>query len=50
MFMYLKANAISIAFLQQYIKAMFSSKNFQDSPSHRMFGHMHVALNVDEKN
>jgi hypothetical protein len=24
-------------------------KNFQDSPSNRMFGHMHEALNVDEK-
>jgi hypothetical protein len=24
-------------------------KNFQDSPSHLMFGHMHGALNVDEK-
>jgi hypothetical protein len=23
-------------------------KNFQDSPSHRMFGHIHGALNVDE--
>jgi hypothetical protein len=24
-------------------------KNFQDFPSHRMFGHMHRTLNVDEK-
>jgi hypothetical protein len=24
-------------------------KNFQDSPSHRMFGYMHEVLNVDEK-
>jgi hypothetical protein len=24
-------------------------KNFQDFPSHRMFGHMHRALNIDEK-
>jgi hypothetical protein len=28
---------------------MFSSKNFQDSPSYRIFGHMHGALNVDKK-
>jgi hypothetical protein len=25
-------------------------KNFQDSPSHRMLGHMYGALNIDEKN
>ena len=25
-------------------------KNFQDSPSHRIFGHMHGALNVVLKN
>ena len=25
-------------------------KNFQDSPSHRIFGHMHRALNVVLKN
>jgi len=23
-------------------------KNFQDSPSHRIFGRMHEALNIDE--
>jgi hypothetical protein len=32
-------------------KAMFSfKKKIQDSPSHRMFRHIHEALNVDEKN
>jgi hypothetical protein len=31
------------------IKAMFSSQNFQDSLSHRMFGHIYRALNIDEK-
>jgi hypothetical protein len=25
------------------------SKNFQDFPLHRIFGHMHGALNIDEK-
>jgi hypothetical protein len=25
---------------------MFSSKIFQDFPSHQMFGHMHGALNI----
>jgi hypothetical protein len=34
-------------------KAMFSSQknlqNFSDSPSHRIFGHMHEALNIDKK-
>jgi hypothetical protein len=30
-------------------KVMFSSKNFQDSLSHRIFGQMYGALNVDEK-
>jgi hypothetical protein len=33
-------------------KALFSSlwkpKNFQDSPSHRIFRHMHETLNIDE--
>jgi hypothetical protein len=24
-------------------------KNFQDFPSHRMFGHMYGAINIDEK-
>jgi hypothetical protein len=31
-------------------KAMSSSKNFQESSSHRMFRHMHRTLNIDEKN
>jgi hypothetical protein len=34
-------------------KAQFSSQkilqNFLDSPSHRIFGHMHEALNIDTK-
>jgi len=29
-------------------KALFSSKNFQDSPSHQIFGRMHGALNIDQ--
>jgi hypothetical protein len=33
-------------------KAMFSFQkilqNFSDSPSHRIFGHMHEALNIDK--
>jgi hypothetical protein len=33
--------------------ALFSSQkilqNFSDSPSHRIFGHMHEALNIDKK-
>jgi hypothetical protein len=24
-------------------------QNFSDSPSHRIFGHMHEALNIDKK-
>jgi hypothetical protein len=35
------------------IKVMFSSQkilqNFSDFPSHRIFGHMHEALNIDKK-
>ena len=34
------------------INALLSSpqklKSFQDSPSHRIFSHMHKALNIDE--
>jgi hypothetical protein len=34
-------------------KALFSSQkilqNFSDSPSHRIFGHMHETLNIDKK-
>jgi hypothetical protein len=36
-----------------HTKALFSSKIFRektvDSPSHRIFGHMHGALNIDKK-
>jgi hypothetical protein len=31
------------------IRSGLVPKNFQDSPSHVMFGHIHEALNVDEK-
>jgi hypothetical protein len=35
-------------------EALFSSQkilqNFSDSPSHRIFGHMHEALNIDKNN
>jgi hypothetical protein len=31
------------------LRSCLVSKNFQDFPSHRMFGHMYRALNVDEK-
>jgi hypothetical protein len=31
------------------IKAWFSSKNFCLYLSHRMFGHMYIVLNIDEK-
>jgi hypothetical protein len=31
------------------IRPCLVSKNFQDFPSHRMFGHIHGTLNVDEK-
>jgi hypothetical protein len=27
----------------------FSSMNFSDTPSHRIFGHMHETLNIDKK-
>jgi hypothetical protein len=30
-------------------KAMLVTKIFQDFPSHQMFGHMHGALNIDER-
>jgi hypothetical protein len=34
-------------------RALFSSQkilqNFSDSPSHRIFGHMHETLNIDKK-
>jgi hypothetical protein len=34
-------------------KALFSFQkilqNFSDSPSHRIFGHMHEVLNIDKK-
>jgi serine/threonine protein kinase len=32
-----------------FLRPRLVTKNFQDSPSHRMFEHMHGALNVDEK-
>jgi hypothetical protein len=36
-----------------FSEAQFSSQkilqNFSDSPSHRIFGHMHEALNIDKK-
>jgi hypothetical protein len=36
-----------------HIKGRFSSQkilqNFSDSPSHRIFRHMHEALNIDKK-
>jgi hypothetical protein len=35
------------------VPALFSSQkilqNFSDSPSHRIFGHMYEALNIDKK-
>jgi hypothetical protein len=35
------------------LQGLFSSpeilQNFSDSPSHRIFGHMHKALNIDKK-
>jgi hypothetical protein len=39
--------------MQEKTMAMFSSQkilqNFSDSPSHRIFRHIHEALNIDEK-
>jgi hypothetical protein len=36
-------------YLQHYIRPCLVPKIFQDFSSHRMFGHMHEALNVDER-
>jgi hypothetical protein len=32
------------------VRPRLVSKNFQNSPSHRMFGYMYRVLNIDEKN
>jgi len=33
-----------------WFKALFTSKNFQDSTSHRILWHMHGTLNIDKNN
>jgi len=33
---------------QTVLRPCLVSKNFQDSPSHRIFIHMHEVLNIDE--
>jgi hypothetical protein len=38
-----------VSSLYWWFRPRLIPKNFQDSPSHQMFGHMHRALNVDEK-
>jgi hypothetical protein len=45
----LQSAAVTSLHCLHITQAMFSSKIFQDFPSHRIFGHMHRALNVDEK-
>jgi hypothetical protein len=39
----------AIVLLQCIFRPRLVHKVFQDFPSHRMFGHMHETLNVDEK-
>jgi len=55
-FRYIEAKSISKSFQNSLIILIFFArlrpclvrKNFQDSPSHRIFGRMHGALNIDE--
>jgi hypothetical protein len=52
----LKRNRSVDAKTQEYAKSNQNAywpqkilQNFSDSPSHRIFGHMHEALNIDKK-
>jgi hypothetical protein len=40
---------LSIGSSQALFRSKKNLQNFSDSPSHRIFGHMHEALNIDKK-